>query len=839
MSWVLGALPMHADSWPGIWTDLVLKSSFVLALAGSAKIMLKRRSAATRHFVWMMAFAGLALLPCFWLALPTWPIDVGLRAGPAPAPQALLFSSPSDPNQPPTGAAFVGSLAPSQLSSANAAPAHAASASTSLDQALEANDRGALESLALYGWALGCVLCLIPSFGGYLNLARLRARAHRAQGSRAEKLAQSLAKQLDIRRDVTVLISDRSCMPMTWGLFRPVVMLPLAAQRWSIRRLRAVLVHELAHVRRSDALTQLLVQLVRAVYWYNPLVWIAHRHLRLEQEAACDDIVLNAGLDPQEYATQLLSITAGLPSQFLTSSVALAMAKKRTLEQRLLAILDAARDRREPKRHVLVLATTTLIASVALLSPIRLLVGQPEVDRAAASIVSLDSITKTVDQQTLSKTLDDVRSKIQSLAVNAPAEKVLLEGALRGMLEAMQDPYSSYLPASDAIPMDPSQASMVGVGIQVQKVKQGITVISPLPHSPARKAGLKAGDLILAVDGKPTSNMAITDAVNQIRGPISSTVELKIRSAGAERLLSVVRAPVTIPSVQGFERTSDDGWSYLIDAETKIGYVQIVAFNGGTAQEFQQTLQNLNNVGMRGLVLDLRFCPGGMLNSTIGVAQMLLEQGSIVTLKGRDMREQTARADGAALLGQKPLVVLVNEQTASGGEILAGALKENNRAIVIGSRTLGKGSVQTVVNLGGEKGAIKLTTAQLYLPEGRMIQKTPGATEWGVDPTDGFYIHLSAKQLLALEERFKQRQLLDQQPAPKALEDPADPQLAAALKTMTAKLTRGEFEKVGRPIAELAGDLENVQAERLRLKKQLAEIERELEVLGGKEPKNS
>jgi carboxyl-terminal processing protease len=242
---------------------------------------------------------------------------------------------------------------------------------------------------------------------------------------------------------------------------------------------------------------------------------------------------------------------------------------------------------------------------------------------------------------------------------------------------------------------------------------------------------------------------------------------------------------------------------------------------------------------MKGLVLDLRFCPGGMLTSSIDVAQMLLERGDIVSIKGRDLSEQTMRADGRALLGQTPLVVLVNEQTASGGEILAGALKENKRAVVIGSRTLGKGSVQTVVNLGGEKGAIKLTTGQLYLPGGRMIQKTPTAKEWGVDPDDGFYFRLSAQQLFALGERFKQRQLLDQAPAPKSREDSADLQLAAALKTMMAKLTRGEFEKVGRPISELAADLEHVQAERQRLRKQLVEIERQLEVLGGKEPKNS
>jgi carboxyl-terminal processing protease len=839
MSWALEALALNPESWPAIWIDLTCKSSFLLALAGVTGLVLKGRSAAARHAVWTLAFLGLLLLPLCSLALPTWRINIAAQAGPAPPVQAFLFTKSFEPAQN-TPSGSLEKLQNNQSSPAAANPLTFAEGPNQTLSRVSASFED-FWSPALLIWMVGCAIGILPLMGGYLHLHYLRLSSRRPEGPRIALIAQSLASQLGIRREIVLLFSGRSCMPMTWGLRRPVVLLPLAAEHWSVSRLRAVLVHELAHVQRFDAFTQMMVQVVRSLYWYNPFVWIACRQIRLEQETSCDDIVLNAGLDAQQYAAQLLSITAGLPAHLLVSSVALAMAKKHTLERRLLAILDSARDRRTPKRPVLACALTALVAALALLGPMRLLVGQPATARAAGSIVSLDSLAQGLDQQTLARTLDEVRAKIQAMAVDAPAERVLLEGALRGMIEAMHDPYSSYLPASDATPLDPSQASMVGIGIQIRQSDQGIAVISPLPDSPARKAGLKSGDLILAINGKSTNEMPLHDAVNFIRGPAKSAVELKVRSQGIDRELSLIRAPVSIPSVHGIRRNPDDTWNYVIDAAARIGYIQIVTFNGGTVREFQQALEELDQAGVKGLVLDLRFCPGGLLNATVGVAQMLLDRGDIVSIKYRDLHEERVQAEGNARFGQRPIVVLVNEQTASGGEILAGALKQNNRAVVLGARTHGKGSLQSIVNLNGEKGAIKLTTGQLYLPGGRMIQKAPNATEWGVDPSDGFYMPLTAKQVIALEERLRQRQVLDEQPAValQPSQDPADPQLAGALKAMTAKLTHGEFERVGRPISEFAAHQQALQAERLKLKKQLAEIERELEVLGAKEPKNS
>jgi carboxyl-terminal processing protease len=464
----------------------------------------------------------------------------------------------------------------------------------------------------------------------------------------------------------------------------------------------------------------------------------------------------------------------------------------------------------------------------------------PQSAAQASGPVFVDGLATLESSQTLAKTLDEVRSKIRTMAVEAPGEKVLLEGALRGMLEAMNDPYSSYLPASDASEtLLPTQTSMVGIGIQVRKSDAGLDIVTPLPGSPARRAGLRPGDTILAIDGAPTKAMSITESVNRIRGLSGSSLRLLVRTPTKSAELEIERGAVGIPSIQGAKRNSDDSWSYLLDPHEKIGYVQICSFTAGTEKEFQDVLAQLDRQAMAGLILDLRFCPGGLFNSTIGVARLLLDKGSIVSMRSsRDMQDSTVAADGCARLGRQPLIVLVNERTSSGGEVLAGALKENGRAVVLGSRTHGKGSLQTILNLGGAKGAIKLTTAQMFLPSGRMIQRLPGASEWGVDPSDGFYVPLNARQILALEDSYRQRRILGQ--AESGLtETPNDPQLQAALRGMVARLHTGEFARVGRPIAEYAVDLQKNQLEQARLKQQLAEIERELELLGGKEPRSS
>jgi carboxyl-terminal processing protease len=215
-----------------------------------------------------------------------------------------------------------------------------------------------------------------------------------------------------------------------------------------------------------------------------------------------------------------------------------------------------------------------------------------------------------------------------------------------------------------------------------------------------------------------------------------------------------------------------------------------------------------------------------MLNEAVSAAKLFLNEGVIVTIRGSDKREHVFRADGAETLGTFPMVVLINEHTASAAEILAGALLDHGRAVLVGARTFGKGSVQSVVNLDAG-GALRMTTAYHYLPSGRSMQKRPGEARWGVDPSDGFYVPTTQAQNEALLKGMRQRALLgvprDEQPAaparltPKVLaEQHSDLALAAALRTLAARLTGGEFDKTGRSLEVQQVHLQRLEEMRSR-----------------------
>jgi carboxyl-terminal processing protease len=825
------------------WLDLIVKSTLILAAAALLVLALRRRSAAARHCIWLATYVGMLVLPILTFTLPSWTLDLGVMSSPADSARELAAFSPTfEANR-----LALGHLAEpvQQLAAAQEAliqpgfalpPAPPAAPTLALSPVV-------VEWFTLRKiWVAGLVLTLSPLVAGCWALWRLRRQARPAADARLLEAARSLALELGIHRPVQVLLSTGRCMPMTWGVFRPVLLLPRSAERWPPERLRSVLLHELAHVKRHDCLTQMLLHFVRALYWFHPLVWLTQARARLEQESACDDAVLSAGQDPQEYAAELLTVTAGLPSGFLAPLVGLAMGKSRSLERRLLAILDADRDR-QPPRRALALSLAALAALLILLSPVQLSLSGPQRTAAATVLAVCDSAWSPADQDSLTKTLEEVRGKIRAMAVTKPEEKALLEGALKGMMEALGDPHSSYLPATDV--RCPEAASLVGVGFLIETDGDGIQVFSPLPNSPARKAGINAGDRITAIDGRPVKGMALYDAINLVRGPAGSPIKFTIvPKGGAAREVTVVRALVTLPSVEGINRAANDSWNYLIDPANKIGYIRINQFHNSTAKEFEDAVNVLDGQGMKGLVLDLRFCPGGSLAGSVAVAQNLLKSGRIVSLKGKEGDSgEIIEATGRDILGDRPLVLLINEQTISAAEVLAGALKDNNRALIVGARSQGKGSVQTIVQLQNQEGALKLTTAQLCLPSGRMIQKAAGAKDWGIDPSDGFYIPLPAKAILALQRHIQQRSVLPSAGADldaAANSDEIDTQLQGALKTLTTKLTKGGFEAVGRPVAEVASETSErarIEAERLKLQEKLKDLEMQLEALGGKDQK--
>jgi carboxyl-terminal processing protease len=847
--------------------DTALRATVLLTCALTLAWWRRRASAAERHLLWALTVVGLLALPVLSWTLPSWQLRVAPtrpeprrvpvplpggkdevvivpRAVPlprpafAPAPKPL----PSRPAAPVAAPHVRPTAAPPAARPPAALPAPPAEAAP-----------GRTWDWVVYLWLGGAVLSVAWLLAGLAGLAWLRRRC--ACGDR-EPLAQQvreLAAALGIRRRVAVLLAPGRRVPMTWGLLRPVVLLPREAASWPAERLRMVLVHELGHVRRWDCLTQALAHLARGLYWFHPLAWWAAARLRAEQEKACDDLVLAGGASAPDYAEHLLAVTAGVPAGFFASAVVRGMARSaRHLRDRLVSLLDADRDRAPLRAGKLVLAGA---AALALLLPAAtaVLTAAPAVPAAgprqkAPAPAKQPAADKGPD---LLRRLAEVREKLRETYVAPLDEQQLADAAVRGLLQGLKDPYTDYVPADElkVVQADIKQR-LTGIGAQLKKTDQGLTVVSPLEGSPALKAGLRPGDTIEAIDGKPARGLELKEAVKRIIGPAGSVVKLKIVHAdGVAADLAITRGEIRVASVAGFRRADDGGWVYFLDPEHKVGYLRIYHFGRDTAREARQAVAGLQKDGVKGLILDLRFCPGGLLTQAIDLCKLFLAKGTIVTVKGAGGKAESWTADGKGALGDLPMVLLVNGQTASAAEIVAGALRDHKRAVLVGSRTFGKGSVQAIVDLKGG-GALKVTTAYHYLPSGRNIQKRPGAAVWGVDPTEGYRLPLTERQTEALLAGMQRRTLLglrkEDRPAasgrvtPRALaEEYADPQLAAALRTMVARLTGGEFVPVGEAGAapDAAGRLEEMRRRRDTLLRDLGQLEREIADLqqgGGK-----
>jgi carboxyl-terminal processing protease len=802
---------------------LALKGAVVLAVAAVIAFTLRRASAAARHLVWLTAVLGLVALPLLSAALPSW--DVAVPVPWTLAEQATV--APSDRGAPGCVAELPGAGPVAGLGTGPALeePASPAPRTRTVPEPAVAGS-----PWPLWLWLAGAVLAALPIAGGFLSLWQLGRSCRPVTAGPAACLLQQIADGLGLRRRVRLVQSGQRTMPMTWGVCRPVVLLPDEADTWSSERLHVVLLHELGHVRRWDCLTQLLAHLARALHWFNPLAWLAVARMYAEQERACDDLVLNAGLDPAEYAEHLLAVTSGLSSRFLVAPVALAMGRRARMQRRLLSILDGGRNRQPLQLRGLALA---LVAGLVLVMPLSVLRLAPQ--PATAAERAKDDAGRALDPV---KRVTDVEMKIKEVYGKSVDDKKLAEYAIKGLVRALDDPYAQYLTAEEAAVLKGQlRGNVTGIGAHIRLTDGKVAVVTPLEDSPALKAGLRPGDLIVAIDGKTTEGLTLSDAVSRIVGREGTAVKLKVRHAeGGEEELAITRRPVKVRTVEGFRRDAGH-WDYLLDSEHKIGYVRILQFGQTTGDETRSAVKGLLGKGMKGLILDLRFCPGGLLKSAYEVANLFLAQGTIVTVKGLDGQDATYKADGKQTLGDFPILVLVNEHTASAGEIVSGALKDNGRAVVLGTRTYGKGSVQQLYTLD-DGGSLKLTNAHFYLPSGRNIQKRPGEKIWGVDPDDGYYVPLDERQGEALQKSQQERGLLGGKPAeaPKVTpavvrERYADPQLAAGLETLTAKLTDGAFVKVGKSDAALQAHLakrEEVRKRRDALLKDLDRLNKEL-----------
>lgn len=342
-------------------------------------------------------------------------------------------------------------------------------------------------------------------------------------------------------------------------------------------------------------------------------------------------------------------------------------------------------------------------------------------------------------------------------------KKKFVEDMINGGLERL-DPYSGFYNEDDYRELEKTTDGKfggIGVQVNVDRATGYLQVISPMVGTPAYDAGILAGDLILKVDGKPTDGLRYDDLIRSIQGEPGTQVTLTVVHEGTKEPvdISITRAIIEIQSVLGDRRIPDNPaeWDWMIDKTHRIGYIRLAGFSEHTASELKSAIQKLEAQGVRGLVIDLRDNPGGLLTSSVEISDLFLDKGRIVSIRDRKGREKAydAKDKGTLLLppSAHPMAVLVNKNSASASEIVAAALQDHGRAVIVGERTFGKGSVQNVIKIPDRTPpvALKLTTASYWRPSGTNIHRHADAKEtddWGVKPNAGFEVKLTDAERL-------------------------------------------------------------------------------------------
>lgn len=416
-------------------------------------------------------------------------------------------------------------------------------------------------------------------------------------------------------------------------------------------------------------------------------------------------------------------------------------------------------------------------------------------DSPAPPAAAVNDTSKEEQYFEIMRIFADTFEQVERNYVKEVDRRKLVEAAIRGMLDEL-DPYSNYIGPDDLQKFNTQiEGEFGGIGVQVALDPQTrrLTVTSPLAGTPAYKAGVRAGDTIMEINGKSTEKMTIDDAVKVLKGKIGDEVTIGVLHRGSANVeqLKMNRAIIHMPSVQGDTYKADDTWNFMLDPEKKIGYVRMTSgFGRNTAHELNDALTDLTGKGMKGLILDLRFNPGGLLNIATKVADLFLEEGKIVTTKGRNTDERPVFAVKSGTFSGFPMAILVNRYSASASEVVSAALQDHKRAVVIGERTWGKGSVQNVIELENGKSALKLTTQSYHRPSGKNIHRFPGAKEsdeWGVLPDDGYLVQFSDDDLRKYFEYRQQRDVLSKEGPPKS--EFTDKQLAKAVEYINGQLS--------------------------------------------------
>ena len=363
--------------------------------------------------------------------------------------------------------------------------------------------------------------------------------------------------------------------------------------------------------------------------------------------------------------------------------------------------------------------------------------------------------------------LSEVIDTISSHYVKDVDSRELYEGGIEGMIERL-DPYSGYISPDDYAQFETEMRQRFGgIGIEVGLRNEQLTVLSPLPGSPAYDAGVLAGDLILAVDGKSTKGFKMRDAVGLIQGEPGTTVKLTVQHKGDTDSvdINVTRAIIKVESIRGDRRNDSGVWDFTLQDHPRIAHVRILKFAEKTAEELRATLDSLRGK-IDGLVIDLRGNAGGLLTGAVEICDMFVEKGSvIVSIKGRHgtLQQEYVAVEDAIVDPSLPIAVLVDSFSASASEIFAACLQDNKRAKVIGERTWGKGTVQNVIQLDAGKSALRLTTATYWRPSGKNIHRhvdDDTDAEWGVQPLAEDHIQVTPEETKEMWLQRRDRDVL-------------------------------------------------------------------------------
>lgn len=369
-------------------------------------------------------------------------------------------------------------------------------------------------------------------------------------------------------------------------------------------------------------------------------------------------------------------------------------------------------------------------------------------------------------------------SEIREKHLYETDERKLFEGAMHGMVNQL-DPYSGYAGEDETREFHESlNQEFGGIGIEVswdEKTKS-LVVLSPIVGTPAYEKGMMSGDRILKINDESTEGFTLHDAVKRLRGKPGESVRITIAREGEEqpRELTITRAKINVDTVLGDRRRPDGSWNYVLQQAPEFGYIRITQFGEKTADEVKRALEQLRGANIKGLIIDLRGDPGGLLTAATQICDQFVKEGVIVSVRDREQREREKYlATGDAQYDDWPLVVLVNHFSASASEIVAACLQDHGRAIVVGERTWGKGTVQTPIELEQGKSLLRLTIAGFWRPSGKNIHRSPTATEddvWGVSPSPGYEVKLDDKRAIEVAKLRRQRDVL-----PRGGEAPAEP----------------------------------------------------------------